>query len=83
MQSCITCVRKTQFHRNINISSLFWLNYTKTLLSTSKLDHTICPELLSSVIEVRRYERTSLSLPFKRLKEFCSGGTSQWCCQLL
>jgi len=47
------------------------------LLSSPKLDRAIYPDLLL-VIEARKYERTSLSLPFKRLQEFCSGGGSQW-----
>ena len=53
---------KRQFYRNINISSLFRLNSTKMLLSPSNLDHITCPDLLL-VIEARRYERTSFSLP--------------------
>jgi len=40
----------------------FPVNYAKMPLSLSKLDHTICPDLLL-VIEGQRYERTSLSLP--------------------
>jgi len=78
----MTCVRKTQFHRNINTSTLFKLIYTKMLFSSPKLDRTICPDLLL-VTEARKYERTILSLPFKHLQEFCSGGGSQWRCQLL
>jgi len=40
----------------------FPVNYTKMLLSSSKLDRTICSDLLL-VNEARRYERTSFSLP--------------------
>jgi len=62
MQSCTNCVRKTQFHRNINLSSLFRLNCTKCpYLYSSKLDHTICL-VLFLVIGARRYENTSFSL---------------------
>jgi len=30
-KSCTNCDRKTQFHRSINVSSLFQLNYTKSM----------------------------------------------------
>ena len=46
------CVRKkTQFHRNINISSLFRWKYTKCpFLDSSKLDHAICPDLFLVIV---------------------------------
>jgi len=45
------------------IPTLFRLNYTKMLLSPSKINRTICPDL-PLVIEARKYERISLTLPF-------------------
>ena len=62
-KSCtLLCLKKTQFHQNINISSLFWLKFIKCpYLYSSKLDHTVCPDLFL-VIEAWRYERTSFTL---------------------
>ena len=76
MQVMYHLCSKNTFYRNINISSLLRLNYTKMHLSSSNLHHTICPDLLL-VIEARSYEKTSFSLPVARSQEFCSGGTSQ------
>ena len=46
-KSCtLLCSKKTQSHRNINKANLFRLKYTKCpFLYSSKLDHTICPDL--------------------------------------
>jgi len=69
---------KNTVYRNINISSLFRLSYTKIPLSPSNLHHTICPDLLF-VIEARRYERTRFSLPVAQPRILFRRG-SQWCC---
>jgi len=56
------------------ISSLFRSNYTKMPLFSSKLDHTIYPDLLL-VIEAQRYERTSFFyLLYSIGKNFVRGG---------
>jgi len=57
------------------ISSLFRSNYTKMPLFSSKLDHTIYPDLLL-VIEAPRYEMTSFSLPVAQPR-ILFGRTSQ------
>jgi len=58
----VPLVFEKHIHRNINISGLFRLNYTKCpFRQSSKLDHTTCPDLFL-VTEARRYERTSFSL---------------------
>jgi len=54
----------------------FRVNYTKMPLSSSKLDHTICPDLVL-VIEARMYERTSFSLP-SAPPRILFGRGSQW-----
>jgi len=36
VKSCIYSVRKTRFHRDTDISSLFRLNYTKVLIKTKQ-----------------------------------------------
>jgi len=68
------------FEKHNSIDTLifqpFPVNYTKMLLSSSKLDHTICPDLLL-VIAARRYERISFSLPLAPQRILFERG-SQW-----
>jgi len=65
----------------LTIPSLFRSNYTKMPLFSSKLDHTIYPDLLL-VIEAPRYEMTSFSLPVAQPR-ILFGRTSQWSRQSL
>ena len=62
-------------HHNLAVTHPFPVKLNKNALSSSNLHHKIRPDLLL-VIEARRYERTSISLPVAQPSIFLARGQS-------